>query len=364
MMDFKSVVWAPLRGLAAGYNVYDVHSRYIHVFHVGGAATAHTPATLTLLAPLGFLPLRAAWLALVAITISCVWGALWILARPQSMRDHAIVGTLGLLVIFGGFGEFLLNLGDVTGLTLLGVALFMAFPRHRLGIAGVVLMTFVPQTGLPLSLLMARGRLRTLGLGWLVAIGLSIPPLAIALAAEGPGRLVRSLFATVGSVVSKPNRIDAVGVMLGHESLVTALVLVTFVLLTWRFGLRISKEDVAGLTIAVVVVTLLLYHQPYDLVLVGAVVAAAAARNWAKYRVLISVLVVGGAATLAPVAQHLATTVGQAPVPLWRLIVKLSAIALMAALMFAERRRASVIAIRALPLARARDAEVGLRRAS
>jgi hypothetical protein len=284
------------------------------------------------------------------------------LARPKAARDHVVVGALGLLILFGGFGEFLLNLGDVTAFALLGTALAMRYPGRSAGVIGVVLMSFVPQTGVPLCVLMARGRRRTLSLGWLSALALSIPPLSIALAAEGPSRLVASLHATVGSVVNNPNRIDAIGVILGHEQIVTSTCLALLALACWRLRLCISPGDIGRLALAVAVVTLVFYHQPYDIVAVGAIGAAAACIDWSNFRGLILVLAVGGVLTLAPVAQRIADVFDVAPVPLWRLMVKLTAIAILATAIFAERQALTAKLAAMSPSKRWRDARSGLRR--
>src|SRR3954452_16973655 len=120
-LDFNWVVWAPVRGVLRGYNVYDDHSGYVRAFHVGGAATAHTPSSLTVLSPLAAPPLPSAWLLFLIATSACIWASLWLLAAPASKRDYLMLGLFGTLLTAGGFGEFLMELGDPTGIALLGL---------------------------------------------------------------------------------------------------------------------------------------------------------------------------------------------------------------------------------------------------
>lgn len=160
-------------------------------------------------------------------------------------------------------------------------------------------------------------------------------------------------------MVDNPNRIDAVGVLLGHEQVVSAVCLALFALACWRLRLRISSTDVGRLVLAVVVVTLVFYRQPYDLVAVG---GAAACTDWSDFGGLVLVLAAAGVVTLAPVAQQIADVFDVAAVPFWRLMVKLTAIALLAAGVFAERQGLSAALAGKLPTSRRRNTAAGFRR--
>jgi hypothetical protein len=329
-LDFKWVVWAPVRGVLDGYNVYDAHSGYARAFDVGGAATAHTPSSLAVLAPFAAPPLASAWLLFVIATTACIWLSLWLLANPTTRRDHVVLVVFGTLLVAGGFGEYLTVLGDPTGIALLGLALMVRFPTSRWGALGVLLLSFVPQTAIPLSVFLARGRGRILMIGWSMSLLLSVPPLVVAWRAEGLSRVGSSLFDTVPSVVGNANRVDVVGRLVGHELTVTVIALALAGIVVWRTGWTISPVDLPRLLLATSLVTAVWYHEPYDLVLLGAVVGATLIRANRRDDVFMGlVFVLACVLTSGIVFGPLAHAWGADAPPVWRLVSGLLVITLL-----------------------------------
>lgn len=273
--DFKLLAWAPIRGLLAGYNVYADHGAYLRAYHVGLPASAHPPAVLLLLSPLAIPPLHTAWLLFTLVNIACIWLSLWLLARPTpgQVRGYALVGSL---LVMSGFAEELLGLGQLTAVALLGLALTIRYAGRRLGVVGVALMVLVPQTGIPLSILLIRGRVRTVLSGWALAGLLSLVPLALLLHATGS---VSAVGHSLRTTLTRPRqaatgRTDVLAAHLGHDLLVTTVLLVAAALVVLLARLQVAADSRLTLALLVTAVTALWYHQPYDLVLVGAVAGA------------------------------------------------------------------------------------------
>lgn len=330
MLDFKWLAWGPARGLLDGYNVYDAHSRYVHIFHVGGAATAHTPASITILAPLAALPLSAGFWMFFSLSILCIWAAMWLLVRPVMPQQELAVALAAAVLVCSGFGEQLLGLGNFQPVALLGLALLVRFPRAGLGVLGVVLLSFVPQTAVPMSVLLVRGRARTLVYGWLIALALSVPPLMLAGLASGPKRLAASLLDTFASVVSNPNRVDVVGQLVGHEALLGAAALLVAAVGVGWLGWEIGPHDLHELVVATTLVTVIWYHEPTDLVLVGAVVLATTVTCRSRTDVALGAWFVLMAVVTSGLLMSALLSHGVDVAPLWRLLVRLTAIGLVA----------------------------------
>ena len=327
-LDFAWVIWGPVRGVLDGFNVYDEHSGYVEALHVGGAATAHMPASITVLSPFAAPSLHVgSWLFLI-VSCLCVWAAMWLLAEPVSMREHLALAGLGSLLVMGGFSELLLELGDPTAVVLLGLALTVRFGNTRWGAVGVLLLSFVPQTAIPLSVLLARGRKRSLVIGWTSAVLLSVPPLAVAWADEGLHRTVSSLLDTVPSVVGNPNRVDVVGRLAGHELAVSAVAVALAAAFVWKSGWTVAPGDNRRLLLAVSVTTVVWYHEPYDLVVLGAVIVAAAIHPGAVIdRVVAGLFAAVSIATSGLVIRGLADLAGSANAGLWLSISGATAVA-------------------------------------
>lgn len=329
MLDFKWLAWGPARGLLNGYNVYDAHSPYVHLYRVGGAATAHTPASITMLSPLAALPLSVAAWAFFAFSIVSIWLAMWVLARPSTPRQEVFIAAAAAVVVCGGFGEQLLGLGNFQPIALLGLALLLRFPNTRRGVAGVVLLSFVPQTALPLSVLLVRGRTRTLAYGWLLALALSIPPLLLAGLASGPKRLASSLLDTFTSVVTNPNRVDVVGQVVGHEALLGAIALLLAAAGVAWLRWEIRPRDLRKLVVATTVVTVVWYHEPTDLVLLGAVVLAATVACGAAVDTTLGGWFGVMSVATSGLLMSAFVSNGVDVASLWRLLVRLTAIGLL-----------------------------------
>lgn len=328
-LDFKWLAWGPVRGLLNGYNVYDAHSPYVHLYRVGGAATAHTPATLTILSPLAAFPLSVGAWTFFALSIACIWVAMWLFVRPATPRQELTAAIAAAVVVCSGFGEQLLGLGNFQPVALLGLALLVRFPQTRRGVLGVVLLCFVPQTAVPLSVLLVRGRARTLAHGWLLALALSVPPLLLAGFASGPTRLVSSLLDTFTSVVGNPNRVDVVGQVVGHEVLLGAVtLLVAAAGVTW-LRWEIGPGDLRKLVVSTTVVTVVWYHEPTDLVLLGAVVLAATVTCAAPVDLALGAWFGVMSVATSGLLMSVLLSHGLDVASLWRLLVRLTAIGLL-----------------------------------
>ena len=329
MLDFKWLAWGPVHGLLSGYNVYDSHSRYVHLFHVGGAATAHTPASITILSPLAALPLSIGAWTFFALSVVCVWAAMWLFVRPATPNQQLATAGAAGLVVCSGFGEQVLGLGNFQPVALLGLALFMRFPRGRRGVLGVVLLSFVPQTAVPLSVLLARGRARTLVHGWLLALALSAPPLLLAGLAAGPKRLATSLLDTFASVVGNPNRVDVVGQLLGHETVLAAVALLVATAAVAWLRWEIRPDELRKLVVAATIVTVVWYHEPTDLALLGAVVMATTVACASPVDVALGAWFGAMGVATSGLLMGALVSHGVDVTSLWRLLVRLAAIGLL-----------------------------------
>jgi hypothetical protein len=329
MLDFKWLAWGPVRGLLNGYNVYDAHSPYVHLYQVGGAATAHTPASITILSPLAVLPLSVGAWVFFALSVLCFWLATWLFVRPTTPRQELAAAGAAGLVVCTGFGEQLLGLGNFQPVALLGLALVFRFPRGRRGVLGVVLLSFVPQTAVPLTVLLVRGRARTFVQGWLLALALSAPPVVLAGLAAGPGQLTRSLLDTFTSVVGNPNRVDVLGQLVGHETVLAAVALVVAAVGVACLHWEIGPSDLRKLVVATTLVTVIWYHEPTDLALLGALVLAAAVTCPTPVDVALGAWFAAMGAATSGLLMGALVTHGIDVASLWRLLVRLAAIGLL-----------------------------------
>jgi hypothetical protein len=280
-IDLWSAVWAPVRGLLSGYDVYRDHGAYLQAFHVPYGASAHPPFVLLVLSPLSALPLPQAWALFMLVTIACIWAALWLLAAPATRRGQLVVAGAGVVLVCTGVGEFLLQVGQLTGIALLGLALAVRYPTGRRGVLGVLLLTVVPQTAVPMSILLARGRGRVLVRGWALAALLSVPPLVlVGINAGSVGAVAHSVVSTLRRPgQAAPSRVDVVGLLFGHDLLLAMLLLVTLTVVVVVRQIAIGSDDREKLLVAVTATTLLWYHRPYDLIIPGVVLAALLVRS-------------------------------------------------------------------------------------
>jgi hypothetical protein len=342
--DFHPLIWAPVRGLLDGYNIYADHGAYVSAFHPRVAATAHPPFVLLLFSVFAVPPLHAAWLAFVVVNLSCVLAALWLLVDPQSPREELVVALAGAVLVAGGFAEHLFELGQLTGVATLGLALMVRNRTGWRGVLGVLLLATVPQSGVPLSILLIRGRARVVAIGWALALLLSVPPVILLInATHSVGTAAHSLVSVLSRPTAHaPDRIDVVGLVVGHSLwLSLALVVVAAVCVVARRW-TVGPTDLPRLLLAVTVTLLLWYHQPYDLVMLGVVAAALAVRTRdtaaSAFAVLygVTALLVSGA-----LIDSTASVFGTTPIASWHVVSRgLPLLALALCVGWAVRRRA------------------------
>ena len=325
--DFGSAIWGPIRGLAAGFNPYQPGDLgYLDATGQVIFGSLHAPSLLVVAGPLSLWDQRTASLIWVAISAVLLWAAAWILMRPVDARSSAATITLGLLLTLAGPGDYLLRLGQVTGVVVLGFSLLVRWPDRWAGAAGIALMLVSPQIGVPMSVLaLGDHRVRTVARGWALTAALSLPPiLAAAIAARGLGSLVGSIkdnLAWTAGEVNAANRIDVVGVWGGGPwATLLLLGLVVGVALWWsRSGRKADPTAVLG---AATLTLLSTFAMPYSLclVLIAGWPLVWDRRRWGVVERVFAVLVVVAVAQTLVLIELLAGVTGVSVVGLWRLL--------------------------------------------
>jgi hypothetical protein len=258
--------------------------------------------------------------------------------RPVDARSSAATITLGLVLMVAGPGDYLLRLGQVTGLVILGFAMLARWPRSWAGGVGVALMLVSPQIGVPMSILsVGAGLGRTVARGWVITALLSAPVLiAATMAAGGIGGFGRSIAANLAEAagdVNARNRVDVAGVWGGGVWMNAALLLLLGDCSAWWWRSQRRVDDVAVLGAAALTL-LVAFSMPYSL---GVALAAAwpvlwARRGWGGVEWSAVALVVVCAAQSLLLLEMLDSLVGWQVAGVWRLLALLEHLVLMVVL--------------------------------
>ncbi|MGV1037312.1 MAG: glycosyltransferase 87 family protein [Candidatus Nanopelagicales bacterium] len=275
-VDYKMVVWNPVRGLLAGFNPYDpMASEYFSQFG-NGTTGLHPPSLWLVTSPLIIAPPDVSYLMFVVVSVLAMWGAALLLIPPVNRRAliWAVVTGFGL-VLSGPAGEMLL-LGQVVPFVVLGLALVLRCRGSWAGAVGIAALMVNPQFGLGFCLLLwPLGFRKDVVRGLALTAVLSIPVAILAIAnAGGPvdfmhsiGRELRFLDGSENAI----NRMDLPG-RYATGSLMVSLIGVGLVVLAawWLFRKRPVISDELALGMAALLL-LVAYSMPYNLPVVIAV---------------------------------------------------------------------------------------------
>jgi hypothetical protein len=219
-LDFHTLVWAPVRGVLAGFNPYQTPAdpEYLARFGPALPSSPRPPSLLLLEAPLALPTSPVGFVGSVVLHCLLLWAGMVLLSRARTRHELLLLAVLGSAVVLSGPADMMLGLGQVSAWAVLGVGLMLRYPHGWWGGVGLSLVLVVPQFGLGLSvLLLALGQLGLVARGWAVMIVLSLPALVPSvLAAGGADEFVASalrnitLQSTPGNAV---NRIDIGGLL-------------------------------------------------------------------------------------------------------------------------------------------------------
>jgi hypothetical protein len=285
-LDFHTLIWAPARGLVAGFNPYETpaNPRYVELFGPALPSSPRPPFLLLLEGPLAIPPTLTGYQGSVILNCLVLWAGMLFLAHPSTSREMLSLAGIGSAVVLSGPADMLLGLGQVTPWAVLGLGLVARRPRSWLGAVGIALLLIVPQVGVGIALLLlVLGRWRLVLAGWVTALALSLPALVPAvIAAGGLTPFTHGLAANIAlqsGTANSVNRVDMGGLVAGTGlvALLPAVVILGVVAIVLH-GTR-PPLDLTLLLSLVATVTVALYHMPYHLPLLLAVTAAVLVRN-------------------------------------------------------------------------------------
>jgi hypothetical protein len=310
--DYKIMIWAPVRGLTSGYNVYDPSSLgYLAHFAVRDVATPHAPSLLLIFGWTALLPFRLGYVVFAAVNVlALTLAAVAMAAAPTVRKGTGLSVVLVMAVVVSEPGRVIVALGQVTGVVALGVVMTVLGGRTWVVVTGVVLMSFSPQTAIPVTLLLiAMPRRRGLFLGWAITCAAGLPVAVVAAVnAGGAGELVSAVRSGTSHLVNV-NRIDLpyLAPTSGLVSLAVGL-LALGLAAAFLAGPRRHQTQwwgrggpfVAAFVSAVALVSV--YHQPYDMALLLLAAAAYLASGPPGSRSATSLTGVGVSTTLLVVS--------------------------------------------------------------
>jgi hypothetical protein len=305
--DFIHNVWAPTRGLLAGYNPYDVSEvEYFRAYRVPVVAGLYVPATLMLHAPLALLSRSRAADVMAVLNVALLWLGVLILIRPRSNRGYLTAAAAGSLIVASSAAQDTIYLGQLSGYAFVGLALFVTGMQRKprsdwLPVAGVILVSLKPQSGLPLfAALGLLGHWKVLARAIIILAAASMPAVALLFRAAGaPSTIlgtIRDNLALVSQLppcdLANPSnlRIDLLGIishlngpaLTGPVWTVLSFTALTVLLVTALWLMRAyGPKELANpvvVTVIALYVTAALYHLTYDqlLLFVGPLAAVAA----------------------------------------------------------------------------------------
>jgi len=285
-LDFLNNTWRAVRGLLSGDNIYALAHVTIPEIGSGLAVVSpHTPGSLLWQAPFAALSPRPAVYAYAFFSILAIWAGVFILTQPKDPTAVFLSACCGAFAICIGAGQMNLLLGQSTGITLLGLAVLVRARQPWVAGLGFMPAASTLQTGLPLALaLLVLGSWRVVWRGTVLVVASSLPPLVLEIANAGFRTAIASFVSAGGVHLGLlSHRIDlgallqrlgvsSVAAQTGAEILVAALALAFLA----RLPPDLRRLDYPPALCLVVSFTLLCtYHEPYDMLLVGAAVVPA-----------------------------------------------------------------------------------------
>lgn len=277
-MDFRLMIWAPMRGLLSGYDVYNPGAvDYLLRYGVKRAETPHSPSLLVIFGWTAAFSEQVGWLVMVGLSgmalALCV-----LLLLPSASGRWVGLGVLLVVVsvVLSWPARTAYYLGQLTPITALGAVVAVRWRGPLAGAVAVLLMALSPQTAVPMTLLLfAAGRRRGLIVGWVVTLLLSLPVLLVASVNAGGGyALLRGASRAFRDLVNQ-NRIDLpflFGLRGASAVLAGFLFLVVLAGLLHRFGgtrsLSWQRRSFLVFSAATPATVLSIYHQPYDIALI------------------------------------------------------------------------------------------------
>jgi hypothetical protein len=281
-LDFRTVIWAPARGLLVGLNPYAYPGDPGYLAQTGavGPSSPRPPSILLLNGWLAMPAATTGFLLSVVLTCLLLWVGILLAVNPITNRQIYLTALLGTAVVLGGPADYLLGLGQTTGWAVIGFGLMMRWPRSVMAGLGLAFVITLPQVGVVLSLmLLALREWRLVAMGWILTLVLSLPGLALAIrAAGGPSHLVSSVLTSTSALSGEgnaENRFDVGWVLAGSgpSSVVLPLgVIVLSLVVLAVYRPRLDAVLYLGMLATIAATT---YHMPYHvpLVLTAAIAA-------------------------------------------------------------------------------------------
>ncbi|MEW6744512.1 MAG: glycosyltransferase family 87 protein [Planctomycetota bacterium] len=331
LCDFRDAIYYPVVALLNGENAY-ASASYMERYPVKCEFPLFLPATLIVHLPFGLLPFVTAesvyFLLTVALTPALAVLALVLAGARVTVTRVFVIATL-VLISRPGYWNLVLGQLAVT----MAVAIYLALlPHRRWTVAAGLGLAFAmvkPTFGVPLTILMlARGQIREVISGAIVALGLSLPAVVVLSRAAGGFReflptvleplAYHSRDVNTDALLS-PFRVDAaavfshiLGVRIGPlgEAAVTALVLALGVACVCCLRrARAPEGDRLSAIVICLTSVVCCYHQAYDLVVLlfpcaafawGSWTASNGSSSWPRWTACIALLLVGANHLRAP----------------------------------------------------------------
>lgn len=282
-LDFSNNTWRAVRDLLAGKNIYAPTHELIPGIGPAWPVSQHVPASLLWQAPVAALALPAALFTFTFLSILAIWAGVFVLLRPKGPAAIFVASWCGAFAICIGGGPMTLLLGQPTGFILLGLAIVVRARQPWLAGIGLLLAASTFQNLIPLTLaLLIIGRWPVVWRGAVLILGCSLPPVSLEIANAGLGGFVGSFVPGAGVHFERlTNRIDIGGLLLrlGVTSvgvqIAAGLLVATLALgfLAWLPKERRRIDDPPVLCLVISFMLVCTYHQLYDVLLIGGVVA-------------------------------------------------------------------------------------------
>lgn len=301
MVDFRVVVYYPVRAFLEGVNPYD-RASYLALYPALESYPPYLPAALLLHLPFGLLSVGAGELCYAALTVALTTFLAYVSLKFNNVKASSTnVLLVAALIVLSRPGQWNLLLGQVTLQAVLAsyAALHYAHRSPLVSGIGLAVTTFKPSFGLPLAVLMlVRRDRRAVVIGVALSALANLPPLVILVQhAGGVRQFYESAMSSHRAWTGNPDvdpvtsvyRIDTaalIGRLVGHplDGLAQSLVVLAVLGLAALALRRIERTDPGhgtGMSSNIICLAMLLsvYHMPYDLLLLTLPLVALAYRR-------------------------------------------------------------------------------------